>query len=51
MDEKTSWTRVAISIAIDWRFVVALVILALALLLRQPNSREEPTPLPGLREV
>ena len=35
MDEKSSWMRVAITIAIDWRFVVALVILALALLLKQ----------------
>lgn len=34
MDEKSSWTRVAITIAIDWRFVTALVILVLALLLR-----------------
>ena len=41
MDEKSSWMRVAITIAIDWRFVTALVILVLALLLRQPNSRED----------
>jgi hypothetical protein len=27
-----SWMRVAITIAIDWRFVIALVILVLALL-------------------
>lgn len=33
VDEKSSWTRVAISIAIDWRFVTALVVLVLALLL------------------
>src|SRR5581483_11644362 len=31
MGGKTSWTRVAISVAIDWRFVLALVILVLAL--------------------
>ena len=34
MDEKSSWMRVAITIAIDWRFVTALVILVLALLFR-----------------
>jgi hypothetical protein len=34
LDEKSSWTRVAISIAVDWRFVLALVILVLALLMR-----------------
>ena len=33
MDEKSSWLRLAITIAIDWRFVTALVILTLALLL------------------
>ena len=32
MDEKSSWMRVAITIAIDWRFVVAVVLLVLALL-------------------
>jgi hypothetical protein len=32
MDEKSSWMRVLITIAIDWRFVIALVILVLALL-------------------
>jgi hypothetical protein len=39
--------RVAITIAVDSRFVTALVILVLALLLKWPSSREEP-PLPGL---
>ncbi len=34
MDEKSSWMRVAVSIAIDWRFVVAVVLLVLALLLK-----------------
>jgi hypothetical protein len=34
MDEKSSWMRVVISIAIDWRFVMAVVFLVLALLLR-----------------
>jgi hypothetical protein len=34
LDEKPSWMRVAITIAIDWRFVTALVIFVLALLLR-----------------
>jgi hypothetical protein len=34
MDERSSWMRVAITIAIYWRFLVALAILVLALLLR-----------------
>jgi len=34
MDEKSSWMRVAITIAIDWRFIIAIVVLVLALLLR-----------------
>jgi len=34
MDEKSSWMRVAITIAIDWRFVIALIVLVLALLMR-----------------
>jgi len=34
MDEKLSWMRVVITTAIDWRFVTALVILVLALLLK-----------------
>jgi hypothetical protein len=34
MDEKSSWMRVLISIAIDWRFVIALVLLILALLVK-----------------
>jgi len=34
MGEKSSWMRVAITIAVDWRFVTAVVILVLALLLR-----------------
>ena len=34
MDEKSSWMRVAITVAIDWRFITALVVLVLALLLR-----------------
>jgi hypothetical protein len=33
MDEKSSWMRVLITIAVDWRFVVAIVILLLTLLL------------------
>jgi hypothetical protein len=32
LDEKSSWMRVTITIAIDWRFMMALVILVLALL-------------------
>ena len=47
MDEKSSWMRVAITVAVDWRFIVALVILVLALLLKEPNSREWLPPLPG----
>lgn len=34
MDEKLSWTRVAIDVAIDWRFILALAALVLALLLK-----------------
>jgi hypothetical protein len=34
MDEKSSWMRVVISVAVDWRFVVAVVLLVLALLMR-----------------
>jgi hypothetical protein len=33
MSEKSSWMRIAITIAIDWRFVTAVVILVLAVLL------------------
>jgi hypothetical protein len=32
MGEKSSWMRVVITIAIDWRFIMALAILVLALL-------------------
>jgi hypothetical protein len=35
MDEKSSWMRFAVTIAIDWRFVLAVVFLVLALLLKQ----------------
>lgn len=34
VDEKSSWMRVVITVAIDWRFVLALVILVLTLLLK-----------------
>jgi len=34
MDEKSSWMRVLITVAVDWRLVIALVALALLLLLR-----------------
>jgi hypothetical protein len=34
LDEKSSWMRVIITIAVDWRFVMALAILALLLLMR-----------------
>jgi len=34
MDERSSWMRVAISVAIDWRFILALVVLVLALLMK-----------------
>jgi len=33
MDERSSWMRVAITIAVDWRFAMAVVLLVLALLL------------------
>jgi hypothetical protein len=32
MGQKSPWMRVAVTIAIDWRFVMALLILVLALL-------------------
>jgi len=34
MDERSSWMQVVVTIAIDWRFVMALVILVPALLLK-----------------
>ena len=34
MDEKSSWMRFAVTVDIDWRFVLAVVFLVLALLLR-----------------
>ena len=37
MDEKSSWMRVLIAVAIDWRFVLALVFLVLLLLVKQHN--------------
>ena len=33
MGEKSSWTRIAITFAIDWRFVLAIVILVVLVLL------------------
>jgi hypothetical protein len=33
MGEKSSWTRVAITFVIDWRFVTAIVILVVLVLL------------------
>jgi hypothetical protein len=43
MDKRPSWTRIAITVAIDWRFVIAIVILlVLVLLMKQhkPPGRE-----------
>jgi len=34
MKEKSSWMRLAITVAIDWRLVLAVVLLVLALLMR-----------------
>lgn len=34
MDERSSWTRIAITVVLDWRFVLAVVTLVLVLLLR-----------------
>lgn len=34
MRETSSWMRVAVTIAIDWRLIAALVFLVLALLLK-----------------
>jgi hypothetical protein len=33
MDRKPPWTRIAITFAIDWRFVMAIVILVVFVLL------------------
>lgn len=33
MDGKASWTRLAITLAIDWRFAMAIVILVVFVLL------------------
>lgn len=33
MDKRPSWTRIAITVAIDWRFVMAIVILVVLVLL------------------
>jgi hypothetical protein len=33
MDKRPSWTRIAITVAIDWRFVMAIVILLVLVLL------------------
>ena len=44
MDEKSSWMRFAITIAIDWRFVLADVFLVLAMLLMEPTPRPGSTP-------
>jgi hypothetical protein len=32
MDKRPSWTRIAITVAIDWRFVIAIVILLVLVL-------------------
>jgi hypothetical protein len=34
MDEKSSWTRIAITVALDWRLILALAVLVLTLLLK-----------------
>ena len=34
MDERSSWMRLLITVAIDWRFVIALVLLVQALLVK-----------------
>jgi hypothetical protein len=33
MDERSSWMRVVITVVIEWRFVMAVVLLVLTLLL------------------
>jgi hypothetical protein len=33
MDKRPSWTRIAITVAIDWRLVMAIVILVVLVLL------------------
>jgi len=34
MDKRSCWMRILVTIAIDWRFVIALALLVLALLLK-----------------
>jgi hypothetical protein len=34
MDEKSSWMRVLVTVAVDWRLILALVFLVLVLLLK-----------------
>jgi hypothetical protein len=34
MDERSSWMRFAVTVAIDWRFVLAIAFLVLTILLR-----------------
>jgi hypothetical protein len=34
MNEKSSWTRIAITIVFDWRLILAVAVLVLTLLLK-----------------
>lgn len=51
MDERSSWMRVLITIAVDWRFVVALVVLALLLLLRWRHNLPGGSQPPGSKFI
>ena len=46
MDEKSSWTRIAITVVLDWRFVLAVVTLVLVLLPREQTTFREGRTLP-----
>jgi hypothetical protein len=34
MDKRLSWTRITIAMALDWRLLLVIVVLVLALLMR-----------------
>ena len=45
-DAQTSWFRLLITVVLDWRLVLAVVLLIVVLLLKKPKPREAQT-LPG----
>ena len=44
MNRTSPWTRIAITVVLDWRFVMAVAVLVLTLLLKQQTSREGTAP-------